>query len=70
MKPEELAIIRGVLPETWTHVSNLNWLKIGFHLKLAGIDWRSLEDGMAQIERLGLVQRDGWSIRRAPGSRP
>lgn len=64
-----LSVVRNVLPETWTNVANLNWLQIGFHLKLAGIDWRSdrdLTNAMAALERAGVVQRDGYCIRRTP----
>lgn len=30
-----------MMPETWTHMHNLNMLAIGFKLKLLGVDWRS-----------------------------
>lgn len=62
-------IMSTVLPETWTHVHNVNWLAVGFHLKLAGVDWRSeseLHGAMALLERAGIVQRNGYTIRRVP----
>lgn len=62
--------LHNVLPETWTHVDNLNLLHIGFAMKLAGIDWRTLPEGFARMEHLGLIQRNGYTIRRTPlGSR-
>lgn len=33
--------VKDLLPETWTHIGNLNGLQLGFRLKLIGIDWRS-----------------------------
>ena len=66
---KEATIIKNALPETWTHVHNVNWLRVGFALKLAGIDWRSesdLHNAMALMERLGVVQRDGYTVRRTP----
>lgn len=58
--------LKKLLPETWTHVSNLNGLQIGFNFKLLGIDWRSeLEFGkvMVFLEKIGLMQRDGVLVR-------
>lgn len=62
----DVDIVRQALPETWTNVQNLNWLQIGFALKLAGMNWKSLESAMATLERAGIVQRDGYCIRRSP----
>lgn len=61
--------MRKALPETWTHIRNVNVLQIGFALKLCGIEWRSdadLANAMGLLERMGLVQRNGYTIRRAP----
>jgi hypothetical protein len=37
-------VIRDMFPEEWTHVSDLNLLKIGYLLKLRGVDWTSKEE--------------------------
>lgn len=68
---ENEAAIREMLPETWTHVSNLDGLQIGFKLKFLGVDWRSAEEfGMTMLwlEKIGMVQRDGMTVRRNPNS--
>ena len=62
----DASMLRACLPETWTHVHNVNLLQIGFAAKLAGIDWRSLPGLFAALEIGGLIQRDGYSIRRVP----
>lgn len=60
--------IRELLPPTWTHMENLNCLKIGFGLKLLGIDWRSKEEFgrvMVFLEKIGMLQRRNvYQIRR------
>ena len=33
--------VKNLLPKTYTHINNLNGLKLGFNLKLLGVDWRS-----------------------------
>jgi hypothetical protein len=62
--------IREVLPETWTHIDNLNALRIGFRLKLIGVDWRSPEEfgqAMVFIEHAGIMQRQNdYQVRRNP----
>lgn len=61
--------LRKLMPETWTHIANLNMVQIGFHLKLLGLDWRSQEElasCMAFFERCGLILRDGMLIRVKP----
>lgn len=63
--------ISNMLPETWTHIENLNGLKIGFQLKLLGFDWRSeeqLSKIMVFLERVGIMQREGYTVRRNPNS--
>jgi len=40
--------VKALLPDTWTHMGNLNGLQIGFGLKLLGIDWRS-EDEFGRV---------------------
>ena len=61
------AKVKALLPETWTHVANLNGLQIGFGLKLIGIDWRSENEFgrcMVFFERCGLMKRDGLLVKR------
>lgn len=63
--------IRAVLPETWTHLRNVDIPRIGFTLKILGVDWRSDEELCACIgtfEQNGLVWRDGYVIRRRDGT--
>lgn len=63
--------IKSALPETWTHINNLNGLQFGFKLKLLGLDWRSEEEFgkvMFFLERIGLMLRDGQNVRRNPHS--
>lgn len=62
------AALLALLPETWTHVSNLNLSQIGYSLKLLGVDWRSvseLADCFAALEIQKLLLRDGNLVRRA-----
>lgn len=59
--------IKAILPETWTHIQNMNGLQLGFKLKVLGIDWRSEEEFgkcMVYLERVGLMRRDGLLVRR------
>lgn len=59
--------IKKMLPETWTHMHNLNGLQLGFQLKLMGFDWRSQDQFgafMVAFEKAGLLLRDGMLIRR------
>ncbi len=59
--------IKDLLPKTWTHISNVNGLKIGFNFKVLGIDWRSELEFFKAMEALvdvGIVLREGYTIRR------
>lgn len=61
--------LKDIFPETFTHVSNLNILQIGFKFKLLGLDWRSQEqmaDVMATLEKRRIILRDGHTIKRNP----
>lgn len=52
--------LKDLLPKTWTHMSNLNGLKIGFGLKLIGVDWRSQDEFgkvMVWLEKVGIMIR-------------
>jgi hypothetical protein len=52
--------VKEMLPKTWTHMENINGMRIGFAMKLIGIDWRNENDfGRVMIffERIGIMQR-------------
>jgi hypothetical protein len=61
--------LKKLLPDTWTHIHNVDGLKLGFGLKLLGVDWRS-ENEFARIlvyfERIGLLIREGMAVKRNP----
>lgn len=62
--------LKGLLPSTWTHMSNLNGIQIGYHMKLLGIEWRNNEEFarvMMFLEKIGLLERkDVFQIRSNP----
>lgn len=61
--------LRELLPETWTLATNLNGLKLGFGLKLIGVDWRSEDEFgrvMVFLEKVGIMQRKDYLVRRNP----
>lgn len=60
----DLQAVREVFPETWTHAHNINWLQVGYRLKLAGVEWRDLPEVMARCEKAGVLLRDGYLVRR------
>lgn len=63
--------LKEMLPETWTHIQNLNGLSLGFQLKLLGIDWRSEEEFgkvMVYLTKIGLLLQDGFTVKRNPHS--
>lgn len=63
----------NVFPETWTNISNLNQVAVGFQLKLIGLDFRSTDDlgaVFAQCEKRKVFLRDGYLIRRNIHYRP
>ena len=62
--------VKKLLPENWTHIENLNGMKLGLGLKLVGIDWRS-EDQFGKVmlflEKIGFMQRqNGYQVRANP----
>ena len=63
--------VKEMLPETWTHIGNLNGLQIGFKMKLLGIDWRS-EDQFAKamtfLTKTGFFLMQGQTVKRNPHS--
>lgn len=59
--------LRSLLPDTWTHVTNLKPLFLLFHFKLLGLRVTStadLADCLARLEREKLLVRDGVLIRK------
>lgn len=65
---EHAPALRRMLPETWTHIQNINIVALGYQLKLIGIDWRSQQDlagCLAVLEKAGLLLRDGLLLRRS-----
>ena len=63
--------VKDMLPETWTHIGNLNGLQLGFRLKLLGIDWRSEEQFakvMVFLTRTGFLLMQGQTVKRNPHS--
>lgn len=61
--------IKKILPETWTHVHNLNGLKLGYQLKLLGLNWWTNEgfaEIMVQLEKSGLMLRDNFLVKANP----
>lgn len=61
--------LKEVLPETWTHMGNVNMPQIGFRLKLLGVDFRTIDqlaEAMASMEQIKLLIREGYTVRRNP----
>lgn len=61
--------IKDLLPETWTHMHNINGLQMGLKMKMLGIDWRSQDEFgrvMVFLEKAGFMIRDGLTVRRNP----
>ncbi len=49
-------------PKQWTHFSQIDWMPLLFGLKLAGYDWKELNDVAkicAFMERANIIQRNG-----------
>lgn len=63
--------LKQLFPDTWTHLENVNVVRIGYGFKLFGIDWSSHKD-LARIllffEKIGFILRDGYTIRRNTNS--
>lgn len=64
--------IKDLLPQTWTHIENLSGLKLGYGLKLLGVDWRNEQQFgavMVFLEKTGLMLRqNGFQVRANPNS--
>lgn len=63
--------LKKLLPDTWTHVENLDGPRLAYGLKLLGVDWRSVQEfgrAMVFLERVGIMQRqNGYQVRANPG---
>lgn len=65
---ENKKALAAAFPETWTHIGNINFLQLGYKLKVLGIDWSSQEElakVLAFLEQKGVILRDGFAIRKA-----
>lgn len=64
--------LKNLLPKTWTHMSNINGLKIGFGLKLIGVDWRTNEEFsrvMIFLEKVGImIRQNTYQVQACNGS--
>jgi hypothetical protein len=62
--------VKKMLPLTWTHIANLEGLKIGFAMKLIGLDWRTQDQFgriMVFFEKIGVMQRQNvYHVRANP----
>jgi hypothetical protein len=60
--------IKNIFPETWTHTANINWLGVGFKLKVVGFDWKSQDELaiiLSVLERERLILREGVHLIKA-----
>ncbi len=58
--------LKALLPEVWTLATNIDGPKLGFGLKLLGVDWRSAEEFgrvMVFLEKAQLLQRRDYQVR-------
>lgn len=65
------ARVRGILPDTWTHLINLDVAKIGSGFKQIGVYFRTLEEYqvlMVTLVKLNLLLKEGLTFRRNPDS--
>ncbi len=66
--------IKNLFPAEWTHVlefGQVGAMRVGFHLKLVGVDWRDQEEFgriMVYLERVKLIERENLMIRRNPSN--
>jgi len=66
---ENRKALLNMLPETWTHVANVNFIALRYQLKLIGVDFRSdneLAFCLAALEKASILQRSGILLRRHP----
>ena len=64
-RDENRKALRELFPETLTHIANINFLSIGYRLKLLGVDWRSqdeLAECLTQFEMSGILHREQGSL--------
>lgn len=65
------ARVRGILPDTWTHLTNLDVVRIGSGFKQIGIYFRTLDEYkvlMVTLVKLNLLLKEGLTFRRNPNS--
>jgi hypothetical protein len=61
--------IKQLLPQDWQQITPELGARIGFKLKILGIDWRSQDEFkkcLLFLEKIGFIQRDGLKIRANP----
>jgi hypothetical protein len=61
--------LKGIFPETWTHLSNINPMQLMYQSKLVGIPWRSeqeLATILAFLTKIGIVEVKDMLARRNP----
>lgn len=61
--------LKGIFPEDWTHVDCIDPIKLGFWIKVSGIDFRNeaqLQFALFLMQESRLLQRNGNYIRRNP----
>jgi len=70
LKANESAI-KELFPVSFTHIQQLNGLKIGGQLRILGVAWRTekeFEMIMVFLEKLGFLIREGQAVKRNPES--
>ncbi len=64
--------LKSLFPDTWTLDANLCMVRVGFGLKLLGVDWRSDEElikVLVFLEKTGLLLRqNGHQLRTNPST--
>ena len=68
---ENEAKVRELLPDTWTHIDNVDIASIAHGLKSLGVNWQNEEwaaHSVHTLKMLGILQREGHTMRRNPRS--
>ncbi len=63
--------VKELFPIAFTHIQQLNGLKIGAQLRTLGVAWRTekeFEMIMVFLEKLGFLLREGQTVKRNPKS--
>ena len=61
--------LKSVLPNTWTHMREVNMFEIAYRLKLLGVDFGTPEDlvkVLQFIEQIGFMVRKGYLVKANP----